>query len=129
MSNMPGYSGIPEKPLFASVNKSSKILKKEKVYFFRREDGSVFATGAVEAWNLYTRRNQVVGRLPERIELVGTGDGQIFLDAMIEAQKETDVQKAKEIVLKGQQDEYEACKGKVTSPPNADKQGDGAQFI
>lgn len=123
------YSGIPEKPLFAAVNKSSKILKKEKVYFFKREDGSVFFAGEQEAWNLYTRRNQIIGKLPQRIELVGTGDGEIFLNALMEAQKETDVEKAKDIIRKGQEDEYEGCKGKVIPPPNFDKMGDGAKFI
>lgn len=123
------YSGIPEKPLFAAVNKSNKILKKEKVYFFKREDGSVFFTGAQEAWSLYTRRVQEIGKPHKRLELVGTGDGEIFLAALIEAQKETDVEKAKDIIRKGQEDEYNACVGKPIPPPNFDKQGDGASFI
>lgn len=123
------YSSIPEKPLFAAVNKSNKILKKEKVYFFKREDGSIFATGPIEAWNLYTRRQQIVGQHSPRLELVGTGDGQIFLDALVAAQQETDVEKVKAIVRKGQEDEYEACKGKIIPPPNIDKMGDGANYI
>lgn len=123
------YSGIPEKPLFAAVNKSSKILKKEKVYFFKREDGSIFFTGEQEAWSLYNRRVQILGKVPQRIELVGTGDGQIFLNALIEAQKETDVGTAKDIIRKGQEDEYTACLGKPIPPINFDKMGDGASFI
>lgn len=123
------YSGIPEKPLLATVNKKTNILKREKVYFFKREDGSIFATGAQEAWTLYTRRNQIVGKATTKFQLVGTGDGEIFVHALIEAQKETDVEKAKEIIRKGQEDEYNACLGNIIKPPNFDKQGDGASFI
>jgi len=123
------YSGIPEKPLFAAVNTKMDILKKEKVYFFKREDGSVFYTGAQEAWSLCNRRNQVIGKIPQRIELVGTGDGEIFLNALKEAQKEPDILKAQDIIRKGQEAEYEACKGKVIMPPDFDKQGDGSKFV
>lgn len=120
---------LPEKPLYASVSTDNKILKKEKVYFFKREDNSIIATTGPEAWSLYARRPQVIGKLPQRFELVGTGDGEIFLAALKEAQKQTDVNKAREIIMKGQQDEYEACKGKIQPPPNYDKFGDGASFI
>ena len=38
------------------------ILKKERIFFFKREDGSTFACGEQEAWNLWSRKPQILGR-------------------------------------------------------------------
>jgi hypothetical protein len=122
-------SQIPEKELFASVNKDSKIQKKETVYFFERSDGQIIATSQREAWTLYTRRQQVIGSAPVTFKLVGTGSGDIFYKALLEAQSQSDVEVAKAIIKKGQEDEYNACKGNIIPPPNFDKFGDGARFI
>lgn len=122
-------SQIPEKELFASVNKDSKIQKKETVYFFERSDGQIIATGEREAWTLYTRRQQTIGSSPVTFKLVGTGSGDIFYKALLEAQAQSDVETAKAIIKKGQEDEYNACKGKIIPPMNFDKFGDGARFI
>lgn len=123
------HSQIPEKPLNAAVNTDRNILRKEKVYFFEREDGSVFCTNAQEAWGLYNRRVQIVGKYSAKLKLVGTGNGDLFFEAIKNAQKEVDVQKAREIIKKGQDAEYEACKGNIVPPPNMDKMGDGKEFI
>lgn len=122
-------SQIPEKELFASVNTDNKILNKEPIFFFERSDGEILAVPEQQAWTLYSRRAQMLGKQPLTFKLVGTGDGTIFYTALREAQKETDINKAKELLKKGQQDEYEACKGKVIPPRNFDKFGDGAQFV
>ncbi len=123
------YSSIPEKPLTARVNTDKKILRKEKVYFFEREDGTVFATNSNEAWTLYTKKQQNIGKYVPKLKLVGTGNGDIFLNALIEAQKETDIEKAQQIIRDGQEAEYQACKGNIIPPGNQDKFGDGANFI
>lgn len=123
------HSQIPEKPLHSSVNTDPKIVRAEKVYFFERSDGSVIAASGPEAWGLYARKNQIVGYESSKCRLVGTGDGLIFRQAIVEAQKITDVALAKERIVKGQADELEACRGKIIPPPNFDKMGPGASFI
>lgn len=99
--------------------------KPAKVFFFQRNDGKIIATEEQEAWNLYSRRPQMLYRKGKRVEfeLIGTGDGTIYHKALMEAKEagKTDIQKAQEILRKGQEDELEACRGKIVPPRNMDK--------
>jgi len=119
------YTQIPEKPLVASM--SDKIEDAQRIYFFERSDGQVIATQENEAWSLYSRRPQVLGK-SKRMEfkLIGTGEGTIFRDAAIRAREagKTDIKEAQRILKEGQETELKACLGKIIPPRNLDKMGD-----
>ena len=112
------------KPLVASMSNRSDDIR--QVFFFERTDGQIIACEELEAWNLYTRRPQILGR-HQRVEftLVGVGDGRIYRDALEKAREvgRTDIKQAQEILRKGQADELEACRGKLIRPRNMDKIG------
>lgn len=116
------YSQIPPKPLVAGISTSKKVIN--QVFFFERSDGQVICVEEGEAWNLYTRRQQVLGR-NKRLDfkLIGTGNGDVFRLALFEAQKvgQTDIAKAQEIIRQGQKDELEACRGRIIAPRDMDK--------
>lgn len=119
-------SQIPEKPLVASINQDPQYdYKPQRVFFFKRNDGKIIATEEQEAWSLYSRRPQMLYRQGKRVEfeLIGTGDGKIYYQALQEAKVagQTDIAKAQEILRKGQQDELDACMGKIIAPRNMDK--------
>lgn len=116
------YSQIPEKPLIAGM--STKPLQMNKVFFFERNDGQIIATEEREAWNLYSRRPQILGTNRKvEYKLVGVGDGNIFREALSKAQVagQTDVKEAQKILKEGQQAELEACRGHLVAPRNMDK--------
>jgi hypothetical protein len=122
---MTHYSTIPPKPLVAGM--SSKDDDINRVFFFERSDGSILAVDEVQAWNLYTRRQQVLGKSKRfEFKLVGTGDGEIYRTALQEAREvgRTDVKQAQEILRKGHEDELEACRGRIIPPRNMDRMGD-----
>jgi len=119
-------SQIPEKPLVASINQDPQYdYKPTRVFFFKRNDGKIIATEEQEAWSLYTRRPQILYKQGKRVEfeLIGTGDGTIYHQALQEAKVagQTDIAKAQDILRKGQQAELEACMGKIIPPRNMDK--------
>lgn len=118
------YSQIPVKPLVAGISTTKKTIN--QVFFFERGDGEVIAVEENEAWNLYTRRVQVLGK-NKRVDykLVGVGDGNVFREALAKAQVvgQTDIAKAQEIIRQGQKDELEACRGIIIAPRNMDKIG------
>lgn len=120
---IPGME-LPEKPLIAGMSARSDDIN--RVYFFERSDGQILAVEEVEAWNLYSRRQQVLGR-NKRMEfkLVGTGDGNIYREALSQARiaGQTDIKVAQDIIRKGQADELEACRGKIIPPRNMDTMG------
>lgn len=122
-------SQVPEKPLTISVG--GRIEKPQKVYFFERADGSIFPTNAVEAWALLKRPVQIIGVERVRHKLIGTGDGVIFHKAIMESQEigKTDIAAAQARLKQGELEELEACRGKIVYPPDADKMGDGANYI
>lgn len=115
---------LPEKPLVAGMSTKNDDIN--RVYFFERSDGQIIAGEEVEAWSLYSRRQQVLGR-NKRMEfkLVGTGDGNIYREALSQARiaGKTDVKQAQAIIRKGQADELEACRGKIIAPRNMDTMG------
>ena len=112
------------KPLTASMSERSDDI--HQVFFFERNDGTIIACEEEEAWNLYVRRPQILGR-HKRIEftLIGVGDGNIYRQALQQAREigKTDIKQAQEILRKGQADELEACRGRIIKPRNMDKIG------
>lgn len=126
---MSHYSTIPPKPLVAGM--SSKDDDISKVYFFERSDGQILAVDEMQAWNLYSRKQQVLGKSKKfEFKLIGVGKGEIYKNALMEARLvgQTDVEKAQEILKKGQADELEACRGNIIMPKNMDKMGDPNAF-
>lgn len=110
---------------------SSKDDDINRVFFFERNDGQILAVDEVQAWNLYTRKQQVLGKSKRfDFKLIGTGDGEIYRTALQEAREvgRTDVKQAQEILRKGQADELEACRGRIIPPKNMDKMGDPNAF-
>ena len=110
------------KPLIAGMSSRDDDIK--RVFFFERDDGQVIATEENEAWSLWTRKVQVLGRSKKNnYTLVGTGDGNIYRKALQEAREagKTDITKAQSIIRKGQEDEYLACKGRIIPPKDMDK--------
>lgn len=125
------HSSIPEKPL--TIGADGKVEDAQRVYFFLRSDGKRIYTQGQEAWNLYSRRQQSLGRVAPTFKLVGSSDGSLYRQAVIEAQqifRETgDMSQARARLLKGENDEFEIAKNNLTPPPNFDKKGNGANFI
>lgn len=125
------YSSIPEKPLNASIN--SKIEEAERIYFFERPDGSRIFAKDREAWNLYSRRPQILGKYTQAFKLLGSSDGTTYQQAVREAQEiyfqTNDLQKAQDRLRKGEFEEFEKAKGNLTPPPDYDKMGTGAKYI
>jgi hypothetical protein len=121
---MTHYSQVPEKPLVAGM--SSKDDDINRVFFFERSDGQLFAVEEVGAWNLFARRQQVIGSKKFEFKLIGTGDGTIYKEALQKAREvgRTDVKQAQDILRKGQADELDACRGRIIPPRNMDKMGD-----
>jgi hypothetical protein len=120
---IPGME-LPEKPLVAGMSTRSEDIN--RVYFFERSDGQVIACEEVEAWSLYSRRQQVLGRNKRMdFKLIGVGDGLIYREALSQARiaGQTDIKKAQEIIRKGQEDELDACRGKIIAPRDMDKIG------
>lgn len=116
------YSQIPVKPLIAGM--SEKTEPAERVFFFERNDGKVICVKEPEAWNLWTRRIQTLGK-SKRVDfkLIGVGDGIIFQNAINEAKiaGKQDIKKAQDIIRQGEKDELEACRGKIIAPRNMDE--------
>ena len=96
---------------------SSHIEQPTTIYFFERNDGKIFPMQNQEAYKTYTHRPQ---NLSKRISftLIGTGDGKIFYEARLKAQEigKTNPEEARKIIAQGQQDELEACRGKIIAP-------------
>jgi hypothetical protein len=116
------YSQIPPKPLVAGM--SEKDYDVPKVFFFKRTDGLIIAVEENEAWGLYTRRPQILGKHKRtEFELIGTGDGNIYREALVKAREagKIDVKEAQKILKEGQQAELDACIGRIIQPTNMDK--------
>jgi len=104
------------------MDKRPQIELPKKTFWFEKWDGSIFATQEEEAWRIVNKRNQVYEVKPPH-KLIGVSTGEIFYQAVIEAQKYMqagDMDKAKEIVNQGHQDELESGRGKIEAPRNFD---------
>lgn len=115
---------MPEKPLVVSMNYKDNELQAKPVFFFERRDGSTFATEEAEAWGLYARNRNV--------KLVGTGDGRLFRQAVIEAReifKTKGLQAAQEHIREGEKKELEQARLTIKPPRNFDKFGNGAHLL
>ena len=104
----------------------NKLEQAEKIFFFERNDGKIIAVKEQEAWNLYTRKVQVLGYNKKVVyTLIGVGDGLIFQNAVAEAQSITsnleNLPKMQDIIRKGQEAELEACRGRIIPPRDMDK--------
>lgn len=111
--------------------KVNKLEQPKKTFFFERHDNSIISVGETEAWNLYARKNQVIGFEIPRPKLIGTSDGKLMYQAIQEAHKlfAEDPEKSFARIRQGEKEELEAARGNIIPPRNMDKQGDGAQFI
>lgn len=124
------HNEIPEKPLVPGIN--SRGYNPERTYFFEREDGTTFFTNANEAWTIYKRRQQIVGKETPRIKYLGNSDGSKFKQAVMEAKqmfREKGLEISQERLRQGEREELEEAKKDKTPPPQADKFGDGAFLI
>lgn len=125
------YNSIPEKPLIASPD--GKVEQAERIYFFERHDKTrIFAQGR-EAWNLYTRKPQILGRYTAPFIFLGSSDGTIYRQAVMEAQSifrdTNDLHKAQDRLRQGEREEFEKAKGNMVPPPNMDKMGPAGHLI
>ena len=123
-------SQIPEKPLVANVNE--KVENAERVYFFERENGSIVAVQANEAWKMWNGRDRILGERHQRPKLIGSSDGTQFRQGIIEAQKifrEQGLEAAQAHMRNAEKQEIEKARGNLTPPPNMDKFGPGARFL
>jgi len=102
--------------------KPNQIEPPKKIFFFEREDGSIFHVGEREAWAVYKGHNQTVGISRPRLKLVGVSNGMKFHEAVIEAHElnRTNPQAALERIKKGENDEWEAAKGHIEIPRDFD---------
>lgn len=96
---------------------SQHIEQPSTIYFFERNDGKVFPMQNQEAYQTYTKRPQNLSN-KVTFKLIGTGDGKIFYEARLKAQEVgmTNPDEARKIIAQGQQDELEACIGKIVPP-------------
>lgn len=112
---------LPEKPLVAGMSTRADDIN--RVYFFERSDGQIIACEEQEAWSLYSRKVQILGRSKRQdFKLIGVGDGLIYKEALANARiaGRTDIAEAQRIIRQGQADELEACRGKIIPPRNMD---------
>ena len=122
-------SQIPEKPLVPGIG---KVEESQRVYFFERENGTTFFAKGAEAWQIVKGRNQVIGRDRARIKFIGSSDGRLYTQAVIESQqlfRTEGLAKAQERLRKGESDELEAARGKMIYPPNYDTIGQGGMPV
>lgn len=130
---MSHHSQIPEKPLVASVNTDQKQLQTNRTYFFEREDGSIICTEEREAWGLYSRVPQVLGKRTYPLKFIGSSDGKKYQQAILESQQiylETNnLAKAQERLRQGEKEELEIARGNLVPPRNQDKMGTGASYL
>jgi len=111
---------LPEKPLVA---KQGKVEPNQRTYFFEREDGTTFFAQAQEAWSIYKGRNQIIGFERPRIKFIGSSDGSIYRQAVIEAQqifRQEGLEKAQERLRRGADEELASARGQMIPPPNFD---------
>lgn len=125
-------NSIPEKPLYASME-GGKVEAPQEIYFFKREDGSVFHVDGRAAWALYQGRNKVLGKPNERLKIIGVGDGRTFAQYVMKAREEyrqdQNLAKAQQTLREGVDKELEACMGKVKIPPNYDSLDSGGNPV
>jgi hypothetical protein len=123
------YTSIPEKPL--SIGADGKVENAQRIYFFERSNGTRIFTQVQEAWSLYTRRPQMLGKIPISFKFLGSSTGETYRQAVIEAQqlyRETqDISKAQARLRKGEEEEFATVQ--PIPPPNMDKKGDGANLL
>lgn len=100
-------SSVPEKPLIVGTGKIENAMR---VYFFERPDGSrIFVLGK-EAWNLYTKPQQILGFQNKRFKFLGSSDGTAHQKAVMESQQifrdTKDYEKARERLRQGEEEEF-----------------------
>lgn len=113
---------IPEKPLYASPD--GKLEQAQPIYFFEREDGTIIHAQGREAWNLYSRKPQVIGYETRRPKFIGVSDGTVFQKAVIDMKaiyREKGLQAAQEYLRNAQREELEKARLNKTPPQNADR--------
>lgn len=110
-------------PVQSIVSMKDKIENPETTFFFERSNGEIFAVNEQGAWNIYSGKLQVLGTNHQRPKLIGTSDGTITYRAIEEAQrvfKTEGMEKAREIIKKGQADELEEARKHPRPPRNFD---------
>ena len=110
-------------PVQSTITMKDNIENPEPTFFFERSNGEIFAVNELGAWNIYSGKQQVLGLRQQKPKLIGTSDGVITYRAIEEAQrafKTEGVEKAQEIIKKGQADELEEAMKHPRVPRNFD---------
>lgn len=119
---MLGPSQVPEMPLRPYVP-NNKHLTAVTTFFFERGEGEFIAVSANEAWNIYSGKNQVIGRQPMPWRYVGRTDGKVYLEYVKKSHQILPVEglkAAQDILEEGLKAEYELSKKDTRPPPNFD---------
>lgn len=113
-------SSVPEKPLVVGLGKIENAMR---VYFFERPDGSRLFVAGKEAWNLYSKPQQILGFSNAKFKFLGSSNGLAYQKAVAESQqifRETkDYEKARERLKQGEQEEFDSREN--IPPMNYDK--------
>lgn len=99
-----------------------KIDPPQKTYFYEREDGSVIAMNAPEAWEMEKKR----ARKLVFTRQYGVSDGKLMLQALLASKEIIKTQglgAAQAKIREGFEAEKAAAKGHMEMPPNCDMVG------
>ena len=111
-------------PLITKKGMAEKIEQPQKTFFFERLDGNIFCVGEEAAWNIYSGKSQTVGWRVAPPKLIGTSDGKIAQQAIIEARaifEKEGLAAAQEHIREGQRLEQEEAIKHPEPPRNFDR--------
>lgn len=103
--------------------KANKVEQNQQTYFFEREDGTIFHTNLKEAWTIYAGRAQKLGERVMRPKFIGSSDGSIFRQAVIEAHRimnEKGIEEAQKLLKEAEKQELEKARLNPRPPINCD---------
>jgi hypothetical protein len=114
--------GKPIPPRLIGKPKANPLhLTSSTSYFFKRRDGSFFATDPKNAWQIYNGFNQTIGRQLEQPQYVGRTNGKKYIEAVkaaypiLQEQGKEAFEAKLEEALKN---EYKLAKKDKTPPPD-----------
>jgi len=119
-------------PLQTKKGMADKIESSQRTFFFERSDGSIFCTNEEEAWSIYSGKNQIVGLRFSIPKLIGTSDGKITNQAIIDAKaifQKDGLAKAQEHIRTAQEQELESARKTIIPPRNFDTIGNKGQPV
>lgn len=95
-----------------------------RIYFFQQPSGKIIFVNEDGAWNMYSKRPQIVGRYVQPFKFLGSSDGSIYRQAINEAGsifREKGLVAAQERLRQAEKEEFEKAKGVMTPPRNLDR--------